>query len=188
MLHWVRHGPTHARGMVGHRDLPADLSDAGAIERLRTLLPEGAPVTSSDLRRASATADAIAAGGARPRLAPDARLREIDFGDWDGLAPAEVPDQARLRAFYETPGTVAPPGGESWDALAARVAPAVADLLAMGHAHVIVVAHLGVILTQVQRARGVSAYEAFAQALEPLSVTRIATHPRWRIEAVNLVA
>jgi len=27
----VRHGPTHAKAMIGWTDLPADLSDAGAI-------------------------------------------------------------------------------------------------------------------------------------------------------------
>jgi len=61
----VRHGPTHAKTMVGHADVPADLSDTAALSRLSNYLPE-VPVVSSDLIRASATADAIC--GARPRL------------------------------------------------------------------------------------------------------------------------
>ena len=184
VLHWVRHGPTGARGMLGHLDMAADLSDLAALARLSAALPEGAPVASSDLGRALATADAIAAG--RPRMAPDPALREIDFGEWDGLAADEVEDQARLRAFWDEPGTVAPPGGESWDALRARVDPAVDALLALGHPHVIVVAHLGVILSQVQRALGVTAYEAFSHRIDTLSLTRIATCPAWRAEAINL--
>ncbi len=172
VLHWVRHGPTGARGMLGHLDRPADLSDLAALARLSAALPPRAPVASSDLLRATATAEAIAAG--RPRLAPDRALREIDFGAWDGLAVEEVPDQAALRAFWDEPGAAAPPGGESWDALRARVDPAVDALIALGHPDLIVVAHMGVILAQVQRALGVSAHEAFGHRIEPLSVTRIA--------------
>ena len=52
----VRHGPTHAKAMIGWTDLPADLSDAGAIARLRAALPD-APIVSSDLIRAVTTAD-----------------------------------------------------------------------------------------------------------------------------------
>jgi alpha-ribazole phosphatase len=35
----VRHGPTHARTMVGWTDLPADLSDVAALARLSAHLP-----------------------------------------------------------------------------------------------------------------------------------------------------
>ena len=183
-IHWVRHGPTGAHGMLGHRDLPANLSDRGALARLAAALPPGAPVASSDLLRATATADAIA--GRRPRLGPDPALREIDFGAWEGLAADEVEDRARLRAFWDEPGPVSPPGGESWDALVARVDPAVDRLIALGHPDLVVVAHMGVILTQVQRALGSSAYEAFGHRIDPLSVTRIAAGGPWRAEAINL--
>jgi len=83
---WVRHGPTHARSMVGWSDIPADLSDTARLARLASHLPEGALVVSSDLIRARATADAIA--GPRLRLGDERDLREIHFGDWElqGLA------------------------------------------------------------------------------------------------------
>ena len=180
VFHWVRHGPTHARGMVGHSDLPADLSDAAAIARLSAALPDGAPVISSDLSRAVATADALAAG--RPRLPHDPRLREIHFGDWELLQAGEVEDQAAIRAFWDEPGDRAPPGGESWHALAARV-DAAADALRHLPA-VIVVAHFGVILTQVQRGLGIGALEAFGHRIDNLSTTVIATDP-WAAPVVN---
>ena len=62
---------------------------------------------------------------------------------------------------------------------------------------------MGVILAQVQRALGVSAYEAFGHRIDPLSVTRIAAADAptavtaraavsaraaahgWRVEAIN---
>jgi broad specificity phosphatase PhoE len=69
--------------------------------------------------------------------------------------------------------------------LVARVDGAVERLLAPGRPDVIVVAHMGVILTQVQRALRVNAYEAFGHRIEPLSLTRIATGPVWRAEVVG---
>ena len=184
VMHWVRHGPTGAKGMLGHLDRTADLSDRAALARLSAALPPDAPIASSDLVRATATADAIAQG--RPRLGPDPRLREMDFGAWDGLGVDDIEDQERLHAFWDEPGLVSPPGGESWDALVARVDPAVDALIALALPHVIVVAHMGVILTQVQRALRVSARDAFGYRIDPLSVTRIDTAGPWHAEAINL--
>lgn len=173
-LWWVRHAPTHERAFTGWRDVPADLSDAGALARLRAMLPEGAVLASSDLSRAVATADALAPGA--PRLPPDPALREFDFGDWDGRTWDEVAERhpALSRAYWETPGDVAAPGGESWNAARARIDAAVARLLAAHTGRdVVVVAHMGTILTQVQRARGCAAQAVLAQRIEPLSVTRL---------------
>lgn len=159
--------------MTGWTDLPADLSDTDRLARLAAYLPE-APVISSDLTRAIDTADAIAID--RPRLPHDPALREINFGDWE-QRPAngfEGDEADALRAFYETPGPVRAPGGESWDDLTARVDAAADRLVARPSPDVIVVAHMGAILSQVQRALGLSAYEAFARKVDNLSVTRIA--------------
>ena len=80
-LHLIRHGPTHAKTMVGWSDLPADLSDHAALARLRSALPNEAVMVSSDLIRASATADAVSSG--QLRLPNQPELREINFGDWE---------------------------------------------------------------------------------------------------------
>ena len=92
---WVRHGPTHAKTMVGWSDLPADLSDTAQVERLAGHLPPNALVISSDLSRARATADAIQ--GQRDRLAHDMDLREIHFGDWELKRFDEIEDEALIR-------------------------------------------------------------------------------------------
>ncbi len=169
---WVRHGPTHAKGMVGWTDLPADLSDRAALARLDAALPGDVHVLSSDLVRTRATADAIA--GARPRLAPREALRELHFGQWEmrGHAEIEAEDPERIRAFWEHPGEVRPPGGESWHELTSRVSGAVDRLLAE-HGRLIVVAHFGVILSELQRILGWEGEQAFAQRIDPLSLTRI---------------
>ena len=170
--------------MIGWTDRTADLSDHAALARLRARLPE-APVVSSDLSRARATADALARG---PRLPDDPRLREIHFGQWEDRSFAEVDaeDPERLRAFWERPGLSAPPGGEGWDALRARVDAALDDLLAPAMPDLVIVAHFGPILCALQRARGVSTETIFAQKIEPLSLTRIDRHgDGWAVDRVN---
>lgn len=179
----VRHGPTHAKSMVGWSDLPADLSDTAAIARLRDYLPD-APVVSSDLIRASATADALAR---RHRLPHDSALREINFGAWElrSFAQVEAEDPATIHAYWETPGHIAPPGGESWNAVRARVDTAIDSYLRAGHADLIVVAHFGMILTQVQRALGIGAYAAFGHKIDNLSVTDLHYDGDWRVGRIN---
>lgn len=184
-FHWVRHGPTHAKTLVGWSDLPADLSDHAAIARLSAHLPD-APVISSTLIRATATADALQ--GTRPRLPHDPDLREIHFGDWELQHFTQVEDQARIRRYWEEPGSIAPPNGESWDTVCARVNTAVDRL--MGRADIkggdiIIVAHFGVILTQVQRALGISGYQAFAHKIDNLSVTEITFGESWGAGQIN---
>ena len=172
---WLRHGPTHQRAFTGWRDVPADLSDTAHIARVAARLPPDALVVSSDLTRARTTADALA--GPRPRLPDMPALREFDFGAWDGLLWDQVAarDPDLSRAYWETPGDIAPPGGESWNAASARIETAVQHLAAAypGRA-VIVVAHFGPILTQVARALDQPPATALAQRIDPLSLTEIA--------------
>lgn len=183
---WIRHGPTHQRSFTGWRDVDADLSDTDQIERLRGLLPETGVMISSDLRRAVHTADALHQSHRRLPHAPD--LREFNFGVWDGLHFSEVsemhPDLSRQ--YWETPGDVAPPEGESWNDAAARAALVVDRLNNEGHKDIVAVAHFGIILTQLQRASGRSAYEVLAQEVDPLSVTQL-THEdgKWTVGMVN---
>ncbi len=186
-LHLVRHGPTHAKSMVGWSDLPADLSDTAAIARLIAHLPGDAEVISSDLSRATATADAIQ--GTRARLPHDPDLREMHFGSWELRAHAEIEaeDPARISAFWEHPGDVRPPGGESWHDLRTRVDTAIDRLIAAHPGRdLVVVAHFGVILCQLQRALDLAPDEAFAQRIDNLSVTALTRLPHgWDVGEIN---
>ena len=186
-LWWVRHGPTHEKAFVGWRDVPADLSDQALIDRVAAYLPADALVVSSDLIRASATADAI--GKTRERLPDDPALREFDFGAWDGLHFDQVAkqDPDLSRNFWENPGDLAPPGGESWNAVAARVGAAVDRICADNPVYdLILVAHIGVIMTQIQRASGGSAYAAMGHMIDNLSITDMSvTDAKWHIGTIN---
>jgi alpha-ribazole phosphatase len=184
---WVRHGPTHAKTFAGWRDIPADLSDHAAIARLNSHLPGDALVISSDLMRARATADCLD----RTRLPHDPRLREFHFGDWDGLGfdavMAKWPDLSRQ--YWEEPGHVAPPNGESWIAAEARINLAVDDLAAAHPGRdIILVAHHGTILTQYARAAVLSPYQALAQPIRNLSVTCLGLGTGWQVHSVDHLA
>ncbi|MEP2718721.1 histidine phosphatase family protein [Pseudophaeobacter sp.] len=173
-LFLIRHGPTHAKSMVGWSDIPADLSDTAALARLEATLPRDALVVSSDLIRAVDTASAIQ--GPRQRLPHMSALREIHFGAWELRSWKEIDaeDPQRIRAYWETPGDTTPPGGESWNQVCARVNDAVDSLLA-DHAgrDLVIVGHFGQILTQIQRAVGLSAEAAFSHRIDNLSLSEL---------------
>lgn len=173
--------------MVGWRDVPADLADHAALERLDAHLPKGAILISSDLIRAVATADAVSAG--RDRLPHDSSLRELHFGDWDGMAwDAIAESHPELSfAYWDDPGVHCAPNGESWNDAAARITAATDALLAAHEGRdIVIVAHFGAILTQVQRALGCAGAEVLGHRIDNLSVTRLDHGPEgWTVQAIN---
>ena len=175
--------------MVGWSDLPADLSDTEALARIDRHLPQDALIISSDLRRAADTADAIQGNRDRLPHAPD--LREIHFGDWELRTWAEIDaeDPQRIRAYWETPGDVTPPGGESWHQVCTRVDRAIDELVQLHPKRdLIVVGHFGQILTQIQRAEKLTAEEAFSHRIDNLSVSEIGlSTSEWTLNTVNQI-
>ncbi|WP_183935599.1 histidine phosphatase family protein [Sphingomonas sp. BK481] len=126
LLHLLRHGAPELTGrMLGRTDSPVTAEGmAACLARAKSL--HFNTLVSSDLMRSQAIADAI---GRERGLAPttDARWRELDFGDWDGLAAAEI-DSAALQRFWDDPDGAPPPGGERWSDLVARTTDAIEDL------------------------------------------------------------
>ncbi len=179
---WVRHAPTGLSGALGWTDAPADLTDRAAVARLRAVLPAGAVVIASDLGRARATAAALDLPG--PRLPDSADLREIHFGAWEGMGwdAIAAADPAAARSFWDDPGPAAAPGGESLDAVAARVARVLGALTAKD---VVIVAHAGPIRAALTLA-GVGVRASLGFRIDPLSLTRIdRVAGGWAIERVN---
>jgi broad specificity phosphatase PhoE len=124
--------------------LGAWLAGRPAAERPTTVL-------SSPFARAAATAErAVGASGLQLTIRYDERLRERDFGAFDGMTRdgirAEFPDEARRRdllgKFYYRP-----PGGESWADVALRVRSLLAtEALRHDCDRLLVVAHQAVIM------------------------------------------
>lgn len=125
-LHLLRHGePEGAGRLIGHTDAaPTGAGIAACVDQARDLAIE--VLIASDLARAWRAGETIGLARVLP-LSPDRRWRELDFGAWDGLAPAAV-DGAALARFWDDPERHAPPGGERWSALVRRVSLAIGDL------------------------------------------------------------
>ncbi|HVV64867.1 MAG TPA: histidine phosphatase family protein [Rhizomicrobium sp.] len=133
-LYFARHGETEANVEKRFQGLTIDTpltargrAQAGAIaESLRRAAPEPAALAcvSSPLRRARATMELVrGALNLDPRdYATDARIEEIDLGEWDGLTDGEA--RARDPAMFSLRGNdkwnVRVPGGENYRDVAER--------------------------------------------------------------------
>ncbi|MBN1200216.1 MAG: histidine phosphatase family protein [Anaerolineae bacterium] len=134
----IRHGETiwNASGRwQGNAPVPLSTTGQQQARALgRYLANDGPPVDvlySSPLKRAYQTAEAIAHALDLP-VHTDARLRETDLGDWQGLTREEAAawDPERFAAFSADWYTVAPPNGESRNQLKARARAAFEDITA----------------------------------------------------------
>jgi broad specificity phosphatase PhoE len=170
VLWLVRHGESlgnvadaraHATGAgrleLDVRDPDVPLSDTGRSQaealgrHLAELPPDRRPTTvlSSPFARALTTAQ-LATAELDVRVRTDERLRERDFGAFDGMTGAGIreqyPDEARRRdllgKFYYRP-----PGGESWADVALRIRSLLAtEALRHDCERLLIVAHQAVIM------------------------------------------
>ncbi len=136
---WVRHAPVaHGGRIYGQTDLSCDCSEAALFAGLATQLPADAVWVTSNLRRTHETAAAIIRAGVPgpcPVPGPEAKalsdLAEQNFGEWQGLT-YEALSQSRngdFHRFWHAPAHQAPPGGESFLAVAERVSRAIHQLV-----------------------------------------------------------
>jgi len=126
-LFLVRHGETalnSAERFCGQNDIELSVDGLGQVERLRDRLATQRidVIYSSDLKRALVTAKTIASGRQLEIIAcPE--LREINFGEVEGLTFAEIiqryPEMAELWTNWNL--ELRFPGGESVDELDTRV-------------------------------------------------------------------
>lgn len=125
----LRHGQTPMsvqKRYAGRTDVP--LTDVGlqqAAAAAKRLASAGlAAIVTSPLLRTAQTAQTVAAVAGVPVVTDDG-FRETDFGAWEGLTFAEVRERwpAELAAWLADP-QVAPPGGESFTDVNARVTAA----------------------------------------------------------------
>ena len=149
----VRHPrPAVPTGLCyGASDVPIE---DGHLDELREALPgrlpRGAALYSSPLTRCLRLARALHEAGFAPPTV-DARLREMDFGRWEGRPWSALP-RDEIDAWRDDIERYVPPGGESVAALVARGLDFVATL---PHPHeAIVVTHAGVIQTLMRSLRG----------------------------------
>lgn len=135
----------------GRLDLSPAPGAEAEISRALALLPCATELRTGPARRCRALADRIAARDGVAAVV-DERLAELDFGSWEGRAWNAI-DRAESDPWAADPWQVAPPGGETFGALVARVAAALRDM----DPEAVVVTHAGVI----RAARIILACESF---------------------------
>jgi alpha-ribazole phosphatase/probable phosphoglycerate mutase len=173
---FIRHAETDMAGtFCGHSD--PGLNQRG-LRQIEVLLGELAheaiqAIYSSDLRRARATAEAIA----RPRgleVATTSALREIDFGQWEGLTWSEIelrdPSYA-AQWFAEFPALPAP-SGELFANFEERALIAVEKILHRAEGTTAIVSHSGVMRVVAKHLSHASDAEAWELTKPYCSVIR----------------
>jgi len=135
------------RGREQARALAAQLGDEDIVA-----------VYASDLDRAVETAEIVAAACGGLPVHRDPRLRELEFGDWEGLTTAEIevrfPDEV---ARWRADGGAAGSNGESYAQMGERVVAALEEIAA-AHAGetVLVILHGGPIRGLLAHAAGIT--------------------------------
>ncbi|MEU8867634.1 bifunctional RNase H/acid phosphatase [Streptomyces umbrinus] len=180
----LRHGETPLtpqKRFSGSGGSDPALSDTGRhqADRVATALAARGTVQdviASPLARCRETAAIVAA-----RLGLDVRiedgLRETDFGAWEGLTFAEVRDRYPddMSAWLSSPDVEPTGGGESFEAVAHRVAAA-RDKLLTAHTGrtVLLVSHVTPIKTLVRLALGAPPEALFRMELSAASLSVVA--------------
>lgn len=192
----IRHGETEGQSSIryhGRNDVP--LSDEGRaqIAALAPLLAgiDFCRVVHSPLLRAAESATILCGllGLADGVLRADERLREISFGDAEGMTREEI--DAAFPGFwddYEAGRTDAFPGGERRAAFADRVGAGARELArADWHGDLLLVAHRGTVKHAICALLGLEQAPAtgFGVELASLSVMR-ETPGAWQLDLLGM--
>ena len=177
MIAFVRHGetpPNRAGLLLGRSDAALTEHGRAQAERLaKTLAGLGVErVLTSPLRRARDTAAPIAAACDRT-VEVDERLVEIDYGEWEGSPFGDLDPAVVTR--WRREGSFAPPGGESLEVVAGRVAGFCQEWL--DDRFVVAVSHVSPIKAAVTWTLRVPPELAWRMRLDVASITRIGGGP-----------
>ncbi|AZO95911.1 alpha-ribazole phosphatase [Halocella sp. SP3-1] len=152
-LFLIRHGQTDwnfAHKYQGQCDIPLNKTGISqALSVASQLADENIDgIFSSDLQRAAVTAEKIAQYHQDIELKTMPALREIDFGQWEGLKYQEIEKEypIHLKKWLENPVEITPPGGESLLELQTRVISQVEEICQENQGNnLVLVTHGGVI-------------------------------------------
>lgn len=143
----IRHGQSEAnltRRFAGNYNAP--LTELGKLQAQKSAEYVAShynvsKVYASDLDRAFATGKAVA-DRLGLEIIPDARLREIGAGEWEGMALSEIAEKYSddHRVWVSDIGHSAPTGGEKVSALAERVFGAVKEIAEQNDGQTVVLA------------------------------------------------
>lgn len=188
----VRHGQTdwnHNQRFQGQSDVSLNAIGVQQAIALRNRLSREHIdlIFASDLQRALETAKIIATHHVC-EIHVDTRLREINFGAWEGLTYAEIKqsDPTTLATWEADISTTAAPNGETLNQLNARVGSVLNDLHSQ-HADqtILIAAHGGPLQILICLALNLSPSKYWQFHLAPASLSEIAFYPAGTI--INLM-
>lgn len=193
VMEWwfIRHGYTawnRSRRYLGHSDVALLPKAEAGLAALPAAVAgvQFSSVYCSDLLRCRETLARI-----RPDLVPeahyDARLRELNFGEWEGLTYEDLKGLKTYRDWIDDPASSKPPGGESWRQFEARVeaflhdlsdnaidsSPNTGEAAAYLQAPALIVTHGGVISLLAGKLAGIAEFHHPDFKLEPGEVLRM---------------
>ena len=167
--------------LQGRVDLPLTELGRRQARAAAAVLPSGATVVTSPLRRAVETAELMVGESefADVGIIVDDRWVELDYGSYDGSpldsVPADIWDRWRTNLDFVAPG------GESLRTCGARVRAACVALSAEPReptASVVVVSHVSPIKAAVAWALGVDDSASWRMFLDVAAVCRVTVGPR----------
>jgi broad specificity phosphatase PhoE len=200
-IYLVRHGEVagnsgEIRTFAGARDLeltPRGLEQAKAVAQHFENEKIDA-IYASKLQRAWRTADGIAAHHDLS-VTRDGGWNEVNYGEWEGLSEAQILENhgELWKKRVDDPWNVAPPGGESYQMLWARLEP-VWNALLSSHAGqtVVVVGHNGSLRVLLCQLLGAPPTNARRLQIGNCSVTKVSignvpTIPAGKLEGPPVV-
>jgi probable phosphoglycerate mutase len=176
----VRHGQTAwnaQKRFMGQLDIPLDETGRAQVAALGNRLKDEHVdmIYASDLSRAWDTALAIQSRlASRADVKPESRLREMDFGNWQGLTYAEIQerDPQNLAHWEEDRLHHAPPNGETLLAFSERVVSAYREwCIAHTEQKILLVGHGGSLQLLLAHALGLSPDKFWQLHLSNASLT-----------------
>jgi alpha-ribazole phosphatase len=183
-LFLIRHGQTDwnlNRRFQGQSDVPLNETGRQQANALAKRLSSQTfdAVYSSDLQRATETAK-ICRSDWQSDLRQDPRLREVNFGDWEGLTYTEIKEKYpdSLATWERDVYSSSPPNGETLADLAQRVQSFLDDLPQKHNDQtILVVAHGGVLQVMICLALKLSPTMYWQFYLSTASLSRISFYP-----------
>jgi broad specificity phosphatase PhoE len=169
-LLFIRHAETDMAGrFCGHSDPPINARGKQQIQALvESIRPKSiGAVYCSDLSRSVITAEVLAAA-AGLSVVVRRSLREIHFGDWEGMSWAEIErrDVTYAREWVNAFPKLAAPGGERFANFEVRVMAEVDTLVRLAKdQRIAVVTHGGVMRVALQKLLAYSEQEAWNRTL-----------------------
>ena len=185
-LYLIRHTRVGAAASTcyGRLDVPLAATCDSDCATVAARVPDVDAVWSSPLTRCRALASVL---GNRFGMAPvtDARLAELDFGEWEGQRWDAI-DRAASERWTADFWNVAPPHGESYRMLYERVGAVLEDIASSGARSIAVVTHAGPIRAALSRCLELEPQRYGELAVDYGSIAHLSRDGNaWRLECVH---